>query len=102
MVDRQRYEENIRWVAYALFEPDEFMRRARTAASDLGPRSIETLARLFHSEHSPPAEIADQFPGLGDWISARQFAIFEMFYDELQQVPEFTEAIEDVRRSDGL
>jgi hypothetical protein len=80
MIDRQQCEEKTRWVAAAFHEPEEFMRRARTAASDLGPGSIETLARLLHSEHSPPAEIADQFPGLGDWIAARQFAIFEMFY----------------------
>ncbi len=67
-------------MAAALHEPDEFMRRAQAAATDLGPGSIETLAGLFHSEHSPPAEIAEKFPGLGDWIAARQFAIFEMFY----------------------
>jgi hypothetical protein len=80
MIDRQQCEEKIRWVATTLHQPDEFTRRARTAASDLGPRSIEMLTGLFHSEHSPPAEIADEFPGLGDWIAARQFAIFEMFY----------------------
>ncbi|MBY0238843.1 MAG: hypothetical protein K2X55_05970, partial [Burkholderiaceae bacterium] len=29
--------------------------------------------------HNPP-DLEGQFPGLGQWISARQFAIFEMFY----------------------
>lgn len=74
-------------MAAALHEPDEFMRRAQDAATDLGPGSIETLAGLFHSEHSPPAEIAGKFPGLGDWIAARQFAIFEMFYHMLNVNP---------------
>lgn len=42
--------------------------------------SIDTLSTLFHSEHSPPRDLAERFPGLGDWIAARQFAIFEMLY----------------------
>lgn len=72
--------EKIRWVAAAIHESDEFRSRASIAARELGPQSIETLATLFHSEHSPPEELADKFPGLGGWIAARQFAIFEMFY----------------------
>jgi hypothetical protein len=80
MIDKQQCEEKIRWVAAALHEPVEFRRRAQTVANDLGPNAIETLAQLFHSEHTPPAELADEFPRLGEWIAARQFAIFEMFY----------------------
>jgi hypothetical protein len=56
MVNRQRCEEKIRCVASALHEPDDFLRRAQAAATDLGPDSTETLAGLFHSELSPPAE----------------------------------------------
>jgi len=36
---------------------------------------------MFSGDSTPPDAVADQFPGLGDWISARQFAIFEMFYN---------------------
>ncbi|GAB3254520.1 hypothetical protein [Chitinimonas naiadis] len=57
-----------------------FEHRARAVAVDLGSDYVEILAGLFHSEHSPPPELAHQFPGLGQWVSARQFAIFEVFY----------------------
>ncbi len=80
MVDSNQCEEQIRWVAAVFHEPDEFRRRAKAAATTLGPSSVETLAHLFHGEPSPPAELAVEFPGLGEWIAARQFAIFEIFY----------------------
>ena len=80
IIDQHACAEKIRWVARAIHEPEVFNKRARTAADQLGPQTIDTLAALFHSEHSPPDELADQFPGLGQWIAARQFAIFEMFY----------------------
>jgi hypothetical protein len=70
----------VRWVAEAIYISASFQDRAHSAATELGPEAIETLAELFHSEHTPPPELKDQFPGLGQWISARQFAIFEIFY----------------------
>ena len=72
--------EKIRWVASSVHDAEGFRSRASAAADELGPDAIETLATLFHSEHSPPDELAEQFPGLGEWIAARQLAIFEMFY----------------------
>ena len=80
MFEIEQCTEKIRWVAAAIHESDEFRSRANAAARELGPDSIEILSKLFHSEHSPPKELADKFPGLSDWIAARQFAIFEMFY----------------------
>lgn len=80
MISAELCVEKIRWVASSVHDADGFRSRASAAADDLGPDAIETLATLFHSEHSPPDNLADQFPGLGDWIAARQFAIFEMFY----------------------
>ncbi len=80
MIGIELCAEKIRWVASSIHESDEFCKRAGTAASDLGAGAIETLEALFHTEHSPPADLADRFPGLGDWIAARQFAIFEIFY----------------------
>lgn len=73
--------DRVRCVAEAIGDPKTFHDRARLAATELGSSSIETLVTLFHSEHTPPTEtLKAQFPGLGQWISARQFAIFEMFY----------------------
>lgn len=70
----------VRWVAEAIYDSTSFKDRARSVASELGPEAIETLAKLFHSEHTPPPELKNKFPGLGQWIAARQFAIFEIFY----------------------
>ena len=73
--------ERVRWVA-SRFANDlsEFRARAKTVATEFNPASIDQLANLFHSESSPPPEIAGAFPALGQWITARQFAIFEIFY----------------------
>ena len=72
--------DRVRWVASAIADTDEFRDRAGAAAAELGPATIDHLATLFHGEHSPPAELANQFQGLGAWMTARQFAIFEIFY----------------------
>jgi hypothetical protein len=72
----------IRWVASAFNEDmSELRTRAKAVAGELGSSSIDQLASLFHSEHSPPSEIGQSFQGLGAWITARQFAIFEVFYN---------------------
>jgi hypothetical protein len=72
--------QKIRWVAEAIGQSDDFVERAKQVASELGPGSIPRLAKQFHAEHSPPPELAAQFRGLGQWIAARQRAIFEIFY----------------------
>ncbi len=81
MIDKDRYADKIRWVAASFGAMVEFRSRGREAAGELGSESIEVLATMFHDEHSPPEELADKFPGLGAWITARQFAIFEIFYN---------------------
>lgn len=73
-------EATIRWVAASIRDEAEFPKRASVAAQRLGPTAILELMYLFHSESTPPAELADRFPGLGDWMAARQFAIFEILY----------------------
>jgi hypothetical protein len=72
--------QKIRWVAEAIGQPDVFVERAKQVASELGPGSIPQLAKQFHAEHSPPPELAAQFSRLGQWIAARQRAIFEIFF----------------------
>lgn len=76
-----RCERKVRWVAASFNDFEHFRPLARTASQQLGPDAIETLGTIFHTEHSPPEELADQFPGLGTWIAARQFAIFEILYN---------------------
>lgn len=76
----RRCNERIQWIASSFRNMDEFRLRAAAVADDLGPSSITDLASLFHAEHTPPPELASAFPGLGAWLTARQFAIFEVFY----------------------
>lgn len=75
-----RCRVKIVWVATAIHDRTEFQERARCTANELGPDAVEILAGMLHGEPSPPAEIAHDFPGLGEWITARQFAIFEIFF----------------------
>jgi hypothetical protein len=77
---KQQLGHKIRWVAEAIKQPAVFAERASQAAAELGPSSIPELAKQLHAEHTPPPELADEFPGLGQWIAARQRAVFEMFY----------------------
>lgn len=70
----------VRWVAEAVNDEVQFNERARKIALKLGSDSIDSLVELLHSEHSPPEELEEKFPKLGQWIAARQFAIFEIFY----------------------
>lgn len=76
-----KIEDQVRWVAVTIGDRETFQKRARLVANELGPSSIASLETLYHSEHTPPTEaLKAQFPGLGQWLSARQFAIFEIFY----------------------
>ena len=77
---KEQLAQKIRWVAEAIHQSDIFVERAKQVALELGPDSIPQLAKQFHSEHSPPPELAAQFSRLGHWIAARQRAIFEIFY----------------------
>ena len=77
---RERVNEQVRWVASSIKDADTSRGRAEIAAGQLGPQSIKTLRKLRHSESTPPAELAAEFAGLGDWLYARQCAIIEVFY----------------------
>lgn len=69
----------IRWVA-ASASHAELKQRAVLAAQSLGSAAIESLSQMFHSETEPPEELKARFSGLGSWLAARQFAIFEILY----------------------
>lgn len=70
----------VRRVAEVVGDSAQFKERARKAALELGPDSIDSLTALLHFEHTPPKELEGKFPRLGQWIAARQFAIFEILY----------------------
>jgi hypothetical protein len=45
------------------------------------PQLLQELVKISQEIYDAAIkQDADEFPGLGDWIAARQFAIFEMFY----------------------
>jgi hypothetical protein len=73
--------EKIRWIAQTIKDRKIFQERAATVAGELGNGDIEILPQFFHNESSPPPELQADFPGFGDWLSARQFAIFEVLYN---------------------
>ncbi len=60
---------------------DAFRERARELSAELSPEDIEPLISLLHSPPpEPPVYDAAQH-GLGGWLSACQFAVFELLYN---------------------
>ena len=70
----------IRWVAESVSDRLEFSRRASVVAAEVGSAAVAKLATQFHGEPNPPEHLKGEFPRLGQWIAARQFAIFEILY----------------------
>jgi len=70
-------------VAVRIDDDRQFRAAAAEAASNLGrgPDLIESLTRRFHSPTEPPEGFRLEQRGLGGWLSAWQFAIFEIFYN---------------------
>ncbi|MCZ7644959.1 MAG: hypothetical protein M5U26_06700 [Planctomycetota bacterium] len=68
-------------VAVLIDDADLFRARAATVARELGPSAVEELATRFHSPpRTEPAGFGCEQRGLGGWLSAWQFAIFELFF----------------------
>jgi hypothetical protein len=68
-------------VAVLIDDADLFRGRAAAVARELGPSAIGDLATRFHSPPRPePPGFAYEQRGLGGWMSAWQFAIFELFF----------------------
>ena len=76
----EKIKEKIDGVASAFHDWPVFQERARIAAQELGPECIDFMPGQFHGSATPPPELKSEFPGYGDWMSARQFAIFEILY----------------------
>ena len=68
-------------VAVLIDNSEQFRARVATVARELGPTAIEELATRFHSPPLPePSGFGYKQRGLGGWLSAWQFAIFELFF----------------------
>jgi hypothetical protein len=68
-------------VAVQIDDEAKFRTTARNAALELGPVAIETLSKRFHSPPDAPDGFGFPERGLSGWLSAWQFAIFEVFYN---------------------
>lgn len=78
--ERDDLNSKIRWVAEAIDDGALFKERAQKAALEIDSNAVESLVGLLHSEYTPPKELEEKFPRLGQWIAARQFAIFEILF----------------------
>ncbi len=68
-------------VAVLIDDADQFSARAAAVAQELGPDAIAELATRFHSPpRAEPPGFGIEQRGLSGWLSAWQFAIFELFF----------------------
>lgn len=68
-------------VAVLIDDPARFEARAAEVARQLGPEVIEELSRRFHTPPQPePDGFGPRERGLGGWLQAWQFAVFELFF----------------------
>ncbi|WP_039790067.1 hypothetical protein [Herbaspirillum huttiense] len=72
--------DKISWVAEVISDAPEFERRASTAAKDVGEFELAGMEAQIHLEFIPPKHLEEKFPGLGQWLTARQVAIFEILF----------------------
>lgn len=81
MVQPVELEVLVESVAVHRHDPERFTRAAAEVAARLPPTAVEMLATLYHEPSEPPPRKFDYDRcGLGGWLVAWQFAIFELFY----------------------
>jgi len=69
-------------VAMLIDDAQAFRARAAAVALQLGPTAIDELRTRFHSPpRAEPPGFGPEQRGLGGWLSAWQFAIFELFFE---------------------
>ena len=68
-------------VAARIDDIDQFRAAAAEVALKLGADSIEPLSQRFHSAPESPDGFGPEQRGLGGWLSAWQFAIFEVYFN---------------------
>lgn len=68
-------------VAILIDDAEQFRARAAAESRKLGSDDVEELATRFHAPPQPaPAGFGYEQRGLGGWLSAWQFAIFELYF----------------------
>jgi hypothetical protein len=78
----QSLEGAVTSVATQIDDAQVFRARAVAVAQRLGPSAIAELKTLLHSPPYPePAGFDPRERGYGGWLSAWQFAIFEIFFE---------------------
>lgn len=73
--------ESITAVAVLIDDTDRFRTAAAEAASTIGVRSIRALSGRLHSPPEAPRGFGSDERGLGGWLAAWQFAVFEVLYN---------------------
>jgi len=69
-------------LAVLIDDVQEFRARAAAVALQLGPAAIDELCTRFHSPpRAEPPGFGPEQRGLGGWLAAWQFAIFELFFE---------------------
>jgi len=75
-------DEAVASVAMLIDDVQAFRARAAAVALQLGPTAIDELRTRFHSPpRAEPPGFGPEQRGLGGWLSAWQFAIFELFFE---------------------
>ena len=67
-------------VAATADDREEFTRRAREAAAELGRPLIRKSRVYFWSPPPKPSSLDGKYEGIGDWMAVCQSAIFEMWF----------------------
>jgi hypothetical protein len=75
-------DESVTSVAVLVDDAQQFRTRAAAVALQLGPAIIDELCTRFHSPpRAEPPGFSPKHRGFGGWLSAWQFAIFELFFE---------------------
>ena len=75
-------DEAVTSVAILVDDVQEFRARAAAVALQFGPAIIDALCTRFHSPpRAEPPGFGPEQRGLGGWLSAWQFAIFELLFE---------------------
>jgi len=73
-------DREIESVAKCIDDSDAFRTRARTVAKRFGADLCDDLKARFHKPTDSPKGFEPEVRGLAGWLSAWQFAIFEILY----------------------
>lgn len=79
--DDHRLTDVVRNVAVLIDDDAAFRSAAASAVEELDSTAIESLAERFLSPPDAPPGFGSEERGLSGWLSAWQFAIFELFFN---------------------